>query len=65
MVRGREKVDAIQASSRQKPAFVSNALAGFCLLDACIASTFSLPLTLVCFGLFGLALLLQKVTPAT
>jgi 4-hydroxybenzoate polyprenyltransferase len=48
-----------------KPAFVSNALAGFCLLDACIASTFSLPLTLVCLGLFGLALLLQKVTPAT
>jgi 4-hydroxybenzoate polyprenyltransferase len=48
-----------------KPAFVSNALAGFCLLDACIASTFSLPLTLVCFGLFGLALLLQKITPAT
>jgi len=48
-----------------KPAFVSNALAGFCLLDACIASTFSLPLTFVCLGLFGLALLLQKVTPAT
>ena len=50
---------------RSKPAFVSNALAGFCLLDACIASTFSLPLTIVCLGLFGLALLLQKVTPAT
>lgn len=50
---------------QSKPAFVSKALAGFCLLDACIASTFSLPITLLCLGLFGLALLLQKVTPAT
>ena len=50
---------------RSKPAFVSRALAGFCLLDACIAATFSLPITLICLGLFGLALLLQKVTPAT
>lgn len=48
-----------------KPAFVSNALAGFCLLDACIASTFSLPITLFCLALFGFALLLQKITPAT
>lgn len=48
-----------------KPAFVSNALAGFCLLDACIAATFSLTVALICLGLFGLALLLQKVTPAT
>lgn len=48
-----------------KPGFVSNALAGFCLLDACIASTFSLSIALICLGLFILALLLQKVTPAT
>jgi len=51
--------------SHSKPAFVSRALAGFCLLDASIAATFSLPITLICLGLFGLALLLQKITPAT
>ena len=50
---------------KSKPAFVSNALAGFCLLDACIAATFSLPIALICLVFFGLALLLQKVTPAT
>ena len=48
-----------------KPSFVSNALAGFCLLDACFASTFSLPTALICLALFGLALLFQKITPAT
>jgi len=48
-----------------KPAFVSNALAGFCLLDACFAATFSLPVALICLGLFGLALLFQKISAAT
>jgi len=48
-----------------KPAFVSRALAGFCLLDACFAATYSVILPLVCFILFGLALLLQKLAPAT
>ncbi len=56
---------AFSQLSRSKPAFVSRALAGFCLLDACIAATFSLPITLICMGLFALALLLQKITPAT
>lgn len=48
-----------------KPAFVSNALAGFCLLDACFAATFSPPIALICLTLFALALLFQKITPAT
>lgn len=48
-----------------KPAFVSRALAGFCLLDACFAATFSPLLAAACLGLFGLALLLQKTSPAT
>ena len=48
-----------------KPAFVSRALAGFCLLDACFAATYSVTIPLICIILFGLALLLQKITPAT
>jgi len=56
---------ALRNLKTSKPAFVSNALAGFCLLDACIAATFSTTLPFICLGLFGIALLLQKVTPAT
>jgi hypothetical protein len=48
-----------------KPAFVSRALAGFCLLDACFAATYSVTVPLVCFVLFGIALLLQRFAPAT
>jgi len=56
---------ALRNLKKSKPAFVSNALAGFCLLDACVAATFSTTLPFICLGLFGVALLLQKVTPAT
>ncbi len=56
---------AMKHLNHSKPTFVSHALAGFCLLDACIAATFSIPAAVICFGLFGLALLLQKIAPAT
>ena len=56
---------ALRNLKKSKPAFVSNALAGFCLLDACVAATFSPTLPFICLGLFGVAILLQKVTPAT
>ena len=56
---------AFGALPADKPAFVSRALAGFCLLDACFAATYSLTIPLVCIILFGLALLLQKIAPAT
>lgn len=56
---------ALKQLKHSKPAFVSQALAGFCLLDACIAATFSPTLALICLPLFGLSLLLQKFTPAT
>lgn len=48
-----------------KPAFVSRALAGFCLLDACFVAAFAPGIAIICISLFGAALLLQKVTPAT
>lgn len=48
-----------------KPTFVSRALAGFCLLDMCFAATFSPILALICLALFCLALMLQKIAPAT
>lgn len=48
-----------------KPAFVSRALAGFCLLDAALVAAHSPTAAVTCLALFGLALLLQKVTPAT
>ncbi len=51
--------------SSSKPAFVSRALAGFCLLDACFASTHSPTLSLTCISLFLTALLFQRITPAT
>ncbi|MGJ8676731.1 MAG: hypothetical protein ACSHX0_04385 [Akkermansiaceae bacterium] len=54
-----------KALKTSKPTFVSRALAGFCLLDACFAATCSPALAAVCLGLFCLALLLQRVAPAT
>jgi 4-hydroxybenzoate polyprenyltransferase len=48
-----------------KPAFVSRALAGFCLLDAALIAPHSPTTAFICLALFGIALLLQKVTPAT
>jgi len=56
---------AFRALPNDKPAFVSRALAGFCLLDACFASAYSVTIPLICILLFGLALLLQKIAPAT
>lgn len=56
---------ALGALNTSKPDFVSRALAGFCLIDMCFAATFSAPLTITCFVLFCLALLLQKIAPAT
>jgi 4-hydroxybenzoate polyprenyltransferase len=47
------------------PAFVSCALAGFCLMDACFAVLVGWPVALACLALFLLALLLQRIAPAT
>jgi len=56
---------AFKILPQSKPAFVSRALAGFCLLDACLATAYSLPLALICLVLFIAALGLQKLAPAT
>lgn len=56
---------ALRALKTSKPAYVSRALAGFCLLDACFVAAFAPGIALLCLVFFGLALLLQKVTPAT
>ena len=56
---------AFSSLPNDKPAFVSRALAGFCLLDACFAATYSLTVPLICLVCFGLSLLLQKIAPAT
>lgn len=56
---------AFRALPGDKPVFVSRALAGFCLLDACFAATYSPTIPLICLTCFGLALLLQRVAPAT
>lgn len=50
---------------RSVPAFVSGALAGLCLLDALFAASLGWPPVLMCLGLFLLALLLQRIAPAT
>lgn len=65
LIYGSWMIYSFSALPKDKPAFVSRALAGFCLLDACFAATFSVTIPLVCFILFGLALLLQKIAPAT
>lgn len=65
LVYGSWVVYAFGALPGDKPAFVSRALAGFCLLDACFAATYSATVPLVCFVLFALALLLQRIAPAT
>ena len=56
---------ALKRLNSSKPAFVSRALAGFCLIDATIVAPFSPSVACVCITLFLLALLLQRVTPAT
>lgn len=55
----------LRALKTSKPLFVSRALAGFCLLDAVMIAGNSPIVALICIVLFGLALLLQRVTPAT
>lgn len=49
----------------RKGPFVAMSLAGFCLLDATIAALFGWPYLSIALILFILALLLQKITPAT
>ncbi|MBT8044294.1 MAG: hypothetical protein KJO79_05025 [Verrucomicrobiae bacterium] len=56
---------ALHGLKTSKPVFVSRALAGFCLLDASFIAAFAPGIAMVCLSLFGLALLLQKATPAT
>lgn len=56
---------ALRTLQNSKPAFVSRALAGFCLLDAAFIAPFFPAAALACAGLFALALLLQRVAPAT
>jgi len=58
-------IHAFSSLPNDKHAFVSRALAGFCLLDACFAATYSLTVPLICLVCFGLSLLLQKIAPAT
>ncbi|BDS08660.1 hypothetical protein NT6N_37000 [Oceaniferula spumae] len=65
LIYGSWMIYAFSALPHDKPAFVSRALAGFCLLDACFAASYSVTIPLVCFVFFGLALLLQKIAPAT
>lgn len=50
---------------QNKGAYVSQCLAGFALLDATILMPHSLFNSVLCLGLFCLALLLQKYSPAT
>lgn len=56
---------ACRRINHNKGQFVSRSLAGFCLLDACFAACFGWQWLLLCLGLFLLALLLQKIAPAT
>lgn len=55
----------LAALKTSKPAFVSRALAGFCLLDACFLATIAPAIAMICLAFFALALLLQRITPAT
>lgn len=56
---------ALKKLGKSKPTFVSMALAGFCLIDATMVAAFSPLIACICVALFLLALLLQRVTPAT
>jgi len=55
----------LAALKTSKPVFVSRALAGFCLLDACFLAPAAPGMAIICLLFFGLALLLQRITPAT
>ncbi len=56
---------ALKKLNHSKSAFVSRALAGFCLIDAVIVAAFSPLIACICIALFVFALLLQRITPAT
>ncbi len=56
---------AFTVLKHSKPGFVSKALAGFCLLDASLMAPTSISHSLSCIALFVVALILQKITPAT
>jgi len=58
-------VSLIKLKVNDKGSFVSMSLAGFCLLDATIAAIFGWPYLIITLLLFTLALLLQKIAPAT
>jgi len=58
-------IAAFEILPQSKPDFVSRALAGFCLLDACFATAYSPVLSLICLLLWVGALALQRVAPAT
>lgn len=56
---------ALVTLKRSKPGFVSRALAGFCLLDACFLALVAPSMTIIPLLLFALALAMQRYTPAT
>jgi len=56
---------AFQFLEKNKGIYVSKCLAGFCLLDACFVAQFGWIWFVICLALFGLALLLQRIAPAT
>ena len=56
---------ALVTLKRSKPGFVSRALAGFCLLDACFLALLDPVLAMIPLLLFVLALAMQRYTPAT
>lgn len=58
-------ISAFMQINHNKGLFVSMSLAGFCLLDATLATLFGWFWLFVCLGLFALSLLLQKWAPAT
>lgn len=56
---------SLMTLKRSKPGFVSRALAGFCLLDACFLALLDPVLAMIPLLLFVLALAMQRYTPAT
>ena len=56
---------AFRQIHQNKGAYVSKCLAGFALLDMVLLSSTGLMNIILCLVLFGLALILQKIAPAT
>jgi len=59
------QIVALRHIPKNKGAFVGKAIAGFCLIDACFASTLDFKYAIPCFIFFGLTLLAQRYSPAT